>query len=79
MSDRSPTPDDARRMVMEPSNLDLWHIAHTLDRGGASFIGDVPAALVADMLEVGEPENWPRTTREVTSIGQTFTPYRLAR
>lgn len=75
MNDRSPTPDEARRFVVEPSSFDLWHIAHALDRGGAPFVGDVTAALVADMLEVGEPENWPRTTREVKTLGQTFMPY----
>jgi hypothetical protein len=69
------TPDDARRLVVEASDAELWQLAHTLDRAGAQLPGDVSPSLVADILEVGEPENWPRTTRAVENTSEPFRPY----
>jgi|GEM_PF-3991718 len=77
MNDQSPTPNDARRFVVEPSDVELWRIGLALDRTEAPLIGDVPPALVADMLEVGEPENWERTTREITTLDEFFHPYSI--
>jgi hypothetical protein len=74
VADRRVTPDEARRLVVEPSDIELWRLASALDRTGAALAGNVAPALVADILEVGEPENWPRTTRAVESGVEPFRP-----
>lgn len=60
---------------MEAGSTDLWHIARALDRNGAPLSGEVSAALVADILEVGEADNWPRTTRASENTSDAFRPH----
>ena len=75
-----PSPEEARRLVTEASDTDLWRIASALDRSGPSFPGNVSSQLVAEMLEVGEPENWERTTRPSSTNDREsdlFRPYAI--
>lgn len=69
------TPDEARRLVLEPSAVELWNLAHALDREDALLPGDLSPSLLADILEVGEPENWPRTARASENSKEPFRPY----
>jgi hypothetical protein len=69
------THDEARRLIVESSDAELWELAHALDRTGEPLPGDVSPALVADILEVGEPENWPRTTRGPENSSDPFRPH----
>jgi hypothetical protein len=68
-------PDEARRLVVEPGDVELWHLANALDRSGPPLPGNVAPGLVADILEVGETENWPRTTRASDNVNEPFRPY----
>jgi hypothetical protein len=72
------TADEARRLVLEPSDVELWSIGHSLDQNAPAFSDGVSTQLVACMLEVGEPENWDRTTRRAEKPKDLFRPYRNA-
>jgi hypothetical protein len=69
------TADEARRLVLEPSDVELWSIGHSLDQNAPAFSDGVSTQLVACMLEVGEPENWDRTTRRAEKPKDLFRPY----
>jgi hypothetical protein len=74
MTMESISPEEARRLVLRPSAVEVWWLGHALDRAGEALEGGVSAQLLADVLEVGEPETWPRTTRE-SPPAEPFAPY----
>lgn len=69
------TADEARRLVLEPSDAELWSIGHSLDQNAPAFSDGVSTQLVACMLEVGEPENRDRTTRRAEKPKDLFRPH----
>jgi hypothetical protein len=70
-----PTSEQARRLVLESSTEELWSISDALDRKGAPFPPGVSVQLVAEILEVGEVENWPRTARASDPSPGLFRPF----
>jgi hypothetical protein len=69
------TNEDARRIVLEDGRIPLWRIASALDRSGPPLAGNLTVSLLADVLEVGEPQNWPRTTRVSERDDALFRPH----
>lgn len=69
------TPERAIQLLDEPSTVDIWSIGHALDRDGPPLRGNVAAALMADILQVGETEPWPRSTRDLEVDQQLFRPF----
>jgi hypothetical protein len=67
--------DQARRLILEPSNVEVWTLGHALDLDGPPLSDGVSAQLARDMLQVGETENWERTTRARELTGDLFRPY----
>jgi hypothetical protein len=67
--------EEARRLVLESSDLDLVSLADALNQSAPEFSVGVSVRLVADMLQVGEPENWERTTRAFEKSEELFRPY----
>jgi hypothetical protein len=74
MTNKRPTAEDARRLLLEYGVYSVSHIAQALDRKAAPVFGDVPISLIADMLEVTEVQNWSRTTRPTERNDSLFKP-----
>ena len=72
--DEKLTNEDARRIVLEGGRFHLWQIASALDRAGPPFPGNLKVSLLADILEVGEVQNWQRITRAAERDDALFRP-----
>jgi len=66
------TDAEARRAIAEGGSAALWQIACAIDRKGASFADGLPADRVADLLEIAETENWPRSGRKEEPTAELF-------
>jgi hypothetical protein len=73
--DEKLTNAEARRIVLEDGKIPLWRIASALDRTGPPLHGNLTVSILADVLEVGEVQNWPRTTRVAERDDALFCPH----
>jgi hypothetical protein len=69
---------DARRAVLETAAVNPWWLGRSLGRDGPALPGDVPPALLADILQLGEPENWTRTLGRGQTSEALFLPFCIA-
>lgn len=65
---------NARQAVMQQTREDLWQIADALKRETEPLEGGVTPALLAEVLNIGETENWPRTMLPSEADAVMFRP-----
>jgi hypothetical protein len=62
-----------RARVLDARPGPLWEIAIAIAPDGAAFPGGISALVVSDVLSVGEPDNWPKTSRDSWKSAELFT------
>jgi hypothetical protein len=68
MADTGQAASDPRARVLNAGPGPLWEIALAIPHDGVAFPGGVSARLVSDVLSVGEPDNWSKTTRDSSKL-----------
>lgn len=66
--------EEARRLVMEPSQVSRYSLAAVLAKSPEPLAGGVSPSLISNVLTVWETEPWPRTSQPAKPDNDLFRP-----